>query len=284
MPANPSDKPTYEEYTDWYYREFGVDLEDGSAERWYDGVTVDGIRELAGSEFWITLPESLHAWNISFKADHEDYSIFDGTLQPNKIENKSFKSALNKSFRWNVLNNDNWPHPPERTPSTAPKSEKPDPEDKQWWFGPHNWLHDFSDIFRTRLITTYFDGIGYLAKKIEELADVITGKPPKLEFLASHHGYHAAHLGIYHQLDILDYENSDPDSVQVQLEIQLTTAIQATISKMLHRVYEDWRLNDAPPGWEWDYRDPAFSVNYLGSTLHYLEGMIVTARVQMENS
>ena len=60
----------------------------------------------------------------------------------------------------------------------------------------------------------------------------------------------------------------------------MTTAIQATISDVLHRVYEEWRLSGPPENWEWDYRDPAFSVNYLGSTLHYLEGMIVLARGQ----
>ena len=49
---------------------------------------------------------------------------------------------------------------------------------------------------------------------------------------------------------------------------------------MLHRVYEKWRLSGTPLNWEWDYRNPAFSVNYLGSTLHYLEGMIVLARDQ----
>ena len=68
--------------------------------------------------------------------------------------------------------------------------------------------------------------------------------------------------------------------MQVRLEVQVTTTIQATISEMLHRVYENWRLTGPPPDWEWDHRNPAFSVNYLGSTLHYLEGMIVMARDQ----
>ena len=283
MPSNSLDKPTYEEYPDWYYREFNLDLEDGSAERWYDIVTLYGTRELAKSPFWKALPDSLKEWDTSFVANHDD-SLFHGKPRPDQIQAKPFDAALDKSFRWNVLNNDRWPHPPARKPSTAPNSEEPDREDKRWWFGPHNWLDSFSDIFRTRIIATYFDGIGYLAKGMKALAVITTARPPELEFLASHQGYHAAHLGIYHQLDILDYENSDPVSLWVQLEIQLTTTIQATIGNMLHRVYKDWRLNDVPSGWEWDYKNPAFSVNYLGSTLHYLEGMIVATRDQMENN
>ena len=283
MPGGVSDKPsTIEGYIDWYDDEFADDLNSGSAEQWYDQVAAAGKIELEGSAFWTTLQASLHDWNLTFRAEHDDYPLFE-TPQPTQIAKKSFESILNKSFRWNVFDNDNWPNPPTRSPSTAPKSEDPDREDKQCWYGPHNWIDDFPDIFRTRLVAKYFDGVGYFAERVNGLAQQTTPAPPVFGLRASHDGYHAAHLGIYHQLNILDYENSDPVTVRAQLEIQVTTVIQATINEMLHRVYEVWRLNGAPPDWEWDHRNPAFSVNYLGSTLHYLEGMIVMARVKMEN-
>ena len=189
-----------------------------------------------------------------------------------------FRASLNKSFRWNILENDNWPDPPKKSPKRLSASEERDPHDPQLWYGPHNWLTDFPDIFRTRLTTTYFDGVGYLAERIKELAKQTTEDPPYLRLRASRDGYHAAHLRIYHLLNIFDYDNRDSLRVQVHIEIQVTTAIQATISEMLHRVYQDWRITGPPPDWEWDHNNPAFSVNYLGSTLHYLEGMIVVAR------
>ena len=136
----------------------------------------------------------------------------------------------NKAFRWNVLENAIWPAPPEKAPSSAAGVKEPDPDDMRLWFGPNNWLTDFPDIFRTRLITTYFDGVRYLAGKVKELAEQTTTPPPKLRFMASLDGYHAAHLWVYNKLETFDYDTGDIIPVQVRLEIQVTTAIQASIS------------------------------------------------------
>lgn len=278
MPNNSSDKPSYEEYVGWYSDLLGDDLEGGVAEQWYEQVTDEGTRTWEASEFWRKLRSNLEAWEARFKADNDDYFLFGATQQPKHICTKSYGSVLNKSYRRNVLQNKNWPDPPEKPPSTAPKRQEPDPEDPNWWFGPHNWLIDFPDIFRTRLTTTYFDGVGYLAERVQELAEQTTSEPPCLRLRALQDGYHAAHVLIYHDLETPDYENGSHGSVLARLEIQVTTTIQTTISEMLHRVYEDWRVNGPPPDWQWDYDNSAFQVNYLGSTLHYLEGMIVVAR------
>ena len=278
MPSNFSDQPTYEEYVGWYDDWLGDDLESGNAELWYERVTDAGAQELQASGFWQTLQKSLRTWDANFQVEHAGYSLFDAAQQPGQIHKKAFKSVLNKSFRWNVLENSNWPRPPGKSPSTASQSEELDSRDPQQWFGPHNWLADFPDIFRTRLTTNYFDGVRYLAHRIKEVAEQTTAEPPQLRLRASLEGHHAAHLWIYHQLDTHDYDYGDAVSVPARLEVQITTTIQSTISEMLHRVYEDWRVNGRPPDWEWDHRNPAFSVNYLGSTLHYLEGMIVAAR------
>ena len=285
MPRISSDKPSnIRSYTRWYEEQFSDNLYGGLAEKWYYEVTGIGLRALNKSDFWKNLQQHLHNWNVSFKAGHGGFQLYDEELQPKEIVTKSFESVLNKSLRWNVLENKKWPEPPERLPSTAPAFKHPDAEDKLWWFGPHNWLHDFPDIFRTRMVATYFDGVGYLSKEIERLAEQLTPVAPVSSLRAAHDGYHAAHLTIHHQLEIRDYENRDSVPARVSLEIQVTTSIQATIIKMLHRVYEDWRLNGVPHGWEWDHRNAAFSVNYLGSTLHYLEGMIVAAREYRETT
>ena len=278
MPSNLSDKPSYAKYTEWYEEWFHDDLSGGAAEQWYDQVTEIGIRRFEKSDFWRSLQKHFRLWETSFMAEHESYPLFGATQQPTEINKKSFESVLNKSYRWNVLNNDDWPDPPRKAPSTAPTTDKSDPYDSRLWFGPHNWLSDFPDIFRVRLTTTYFDGVGFLAERVRELAERTTSRPPCLRLLASRDGYHAAHVWTCQPLDMLDYENRDFVPVPVRLEIQVTTAIQDTISQMLHGVYEDWRLNGAPDNWEWDHESSGFAVNYLGSTLHYLEGMIVVAR------
>ena len=283
MPSDHLDKPSsIDSYLSWYSDQFSDDLSGGSAAQWYDQVTAVGVNEWSKSNFWQTLKAQIEQWNLSFAKQHDGYKLFEETPPLDEIAPKPFKSVLDKSLRWNVLNNDNWDGPPKKLVEKARADEDPDPDDPQWWYGPHNWLQTFPDIFRIRLIPTYMDGVLYLADKLKELANETTQDPPKLRFRHSNDGYHAVHLSIRHKVGFLDYDNRDPVRVKVQLEIQVTTTIQATISRLLHGVYEDWRLNDPPSNWAWNYRDPAFSVNYLGSTLHYLEGMIVAARVAME--
>ena len=273
------ERPDYETYLDWYNRRFQDDLNDGRAEQWHEQVTVKGVNDLRGSLFWTELQDQLPVWNAIFKADHDNYDLL-APDQPRDIGSKSFRSSVNKAFRWNVLNNDAWDLPPEKCPSSVPSGGDSDPEDVAYWYGPHNWIQDFPDVFRIRLVTMYFDGVRFLAEKVRELAEGTTDRLPELRYIASLDGYHAAHIWVYHPLTVLDYESRDFVSVEVRLEIQVTTTIQAAIVQMLHRVYEDWRVNGVPDAWEWDYENPAFSVNYLGSTLHYLEGMIVMARRQ----
>ena len=273
------ERPDYETYMDWYNRRFQDDLNDGHAEQWHQQVTVKGVNDLQGSLFWTRLQKELPAWNTMFKAEHDNYDLL-APDQPEDISSKSFRSSVNKAFRWNVLNNDDWGFPPAKRPSSAPSGDDLDPEDVAYWYGPHNWIQEFPDVFRIRLVTMYFDGVRFLAEKVRELAQSTTDRLPELRYIASLDGYHAVHIWVYHTLTVLDYRSRDFVTVEVCLEIQVTTVIQATIVQMLHRVYEDWRVNGAPDSWEWDYENPAFSVNYLGSTLHYLEGMMVMARQQ----
>ena len=272
------DKPTFEEYPGWYIRHFQDDLESSIVEQWYEQVTGLGLRMWEGSEFWRALQENLPQWNTTFESEHQGYSLLNTTHTAQPIQCKLFKSSLSKSFRKNIIENTNWPHPP--TELLEGMQGEVDPHDRTLWYSPDNWLTRFSDIFRTRLITTYFDGVSYLAERIYSLAEQTTPSPPQLQPRASHEGYHAVHVDVYRPIDIRDYENSDDVSVRVGLEIQVTTTIQETIGDMLHRVYDSWRMVDLPLGWEWDLGNPAFSVNYLGSVLHYLEGMIVVARDQ----
>ena len=279
------DKPTFEDYAEWYYNQVLVRLDDKGTENWYNLVTDAGCQRLQESPFWAALTCSLDDWNAAFVAEHEGYQLLESSIQPQRVAKKSFRSAVNKSFRWNVLENDLWPRPPEPPPSTAPPHlEDRFHDDPQIWFGPNNWLTDFPDVFRIRLVAAYFDGVRYLADKVETLAEQITSKPPEVEFKASRDGYHAAHIRVYHDLETLNFPQKDDVRVEVKLEIQIVTAIQDSISKMLHNVYEDWRLNGPPRDWEWDHESLAFSVNYLGHTLHYLEAMIVNARNQGRNS
>lgn len=272
-----SDKPDYDDYASWYEDRFHDDLHAGRAEHWYEMVTDSGLVRLMSAPFWNTLQDRLGLWDAEFQAEHAGYSLFGPVQQTDKIECKPFESVVNKSYRLNVLENANWPEPPERL---TPTNEEIDTDDPRYWFGPHNWLTQFPDIFRARFVTTYFDGVAYLTDAIKALAAEVTNREPEIELKASLDGYHASHIWVNYDLDTLDYDNRDALSARVRLELQVTTTIQATIINMLHSVYQHWRLTGPPRNWEWDHESPAFAINYLGSTLHYLEGMIVVARDQ----
>ena len=278
MPTNDTDKPTFEEYPDWYEQKFGDNLLGGKAEQWYEKVTTRALHVWERSPFWNRLQTTLESSDTDFKITHNGYSLFHTVPRHTQIHSKPFRSVLNKSFRWNVRENNRFDQPPRRMEKFIQVSADADPDDSYWWFGPQNWFLTFPDIFRTRIVTTYFDGVRYLADGLMGLAKNTSSRPPILQLRASQYGYFAAHVSVYHRLTIPDYEHSDPISVCVPMEIQVTTTIQETISDMLHLVYDDWRINGPPKDWEWNHKDPAFSVNYLGSTLHYLEGMIVMAR------
>ena len=273
-----NDPPTFEEYAEWYEDRFYEELYGSPVQNWYRDQTELGQMRLSDSEFWRTLLSRLESWNANYSELTGGYPLWLSEPAP-MIMTKPFDSVIHKSWRWNVLGNGNWPDPPGRPRrSTAPQDGSIDRDDKFQWFGPHNWLTDFPDIFRTRLVTTYFDGVGNLANNVEELGKSLTPTLPEIDMKASHEGYHAVHVGIYQGVLLQDYETRDHAEIEVQLEIQVMTSIHQTINQMLHQLYEDSRSNGAPENWEWDHTSPEFSVNYLGNTLHYLEGMILTAR------
>ena len=272
-------RPDAEEYPDWYLDRFGEDLSGGVIEQWYQDVTDLGLNSWKQSEFWELLQINLERWERDFRIENQGYPLLAAKI-PSEIDSKTLKSVVDKSYRWNVSENTDWPNPPysQRRPSTASYHEEPDRFDKAQWFGPANWLSDFPDIFRVRLVTTYFDGVTFLAERIKQLARRSTLRDPEVETKASLSGYHAAHVGIFHDTTLRQYENRDKVSVQVKMEIQVITAVQDMMMEMLHEVYSGWRSKRPPHQWEWDHNSTEFSVNYLSNALHYLEGMVVKAR------
>ena len=158
-----NDPPTFEEYAEWYEDRFYEELYGSPVQNWYRDQTELGQMRLSDSEFWRTLLSRLKSWNANYSELTGGYPLWLSEPAP-MIMTKPFDSVIHKSWRWNVLVNGNWPDPPGRPRrSTAPQDGSIDRDDKFQWFGPHNWLTDFPDIFRTRLVTTYFDGVGNLA-------------------------------------------------------------------------------------------------------------------------
>ena len=176
------EKRPYEEYGDWYSESFSEDPHDGKAETWYKMVADSGITQLERSDFWQVLLSRLPDWNEAYMASHQGYPLLSLEEQGKRIDPKPYESCLDKSYRWNIRENDQFPNPPAELPTNAGRngSGTDKQHDPSFWFNPGNWFYDFPDIFRTRLATVYFDGVPFLLERIEELALMKTIKPPQV--------------------------------------------------------------------------------------------------------
>jgi hypothetical protein len=189
------------------------------------------------------------------------YSLLSDQNKNLLLNIKTYESFLLKTFRKNVLENSKWPDPPE-----------------EGWCLPNNWFVLIKDIVRTTIVVKYLDGIEYIIEKITSEC-----KKNEIETIssleASDEGYYAAHLNIFFEIDIpkMDWNS---EKRKISFEIQITTQIQETIRRLLHKYYEEKRQKEKciKTNWQWNYKDDEFIVNYLGHILHYMEGMIMEIR------
>ena len=275
------DRPqSVREFQEWYFEEFNERLgeQERSLTNWYNFVCAEGAEALQKSPFWEALQEAMPRLERRYELHHGPSTLWVRELQPKEIGKKPLESAIDKSFRKNVLENKKpWPTPPSLVQSDGEEDIPKDYSDPRLWVGPRNWLTEFSDIYRVRFIANYIDGVLFLTKRISEIAEEAQIEC-SVDLKNTPHGYFASHLDIKQTITLPDFEMREDRDVKVTLEVQITTAIQSTLLEIQHELYSLSRLNPDPEVWQWEYRDAEFHVNYMGSTLHLLEGMMIKAR------
>lgn len=253
-----------EEYKKWLETQYGIGYLE-RIEKYYQKTVIDIEKNFRESDFWVLLEKNLREYNADYLM-RSGYKllIMDNYLP--SLEIKPFTSVLGKTFRRNVIDNQNWPDPP-----------------KNGWINDKNLFSQINDILRTRLIVKYLDGIDFMIEKTRELS-----KQCELHYLhprkeARDEGYYAVHQYIEIEIEIpkIDY---DTQKTKLHVEIQITTQLQETIIKMLHKYYEEKRTKKTKndDAWKWNYKDKEFTLNYLGHILHYIEGMIMEIRDKQE--
>ena len=178
---------------------------------------------------------------------------------------KPFESLFEKTYRINIVNNRQFPHPPKW-------------QRVEGWVEPDNWFERINDVVRTCFMVKYFDGVHFLGDGLKTDAERL-GLRPELAMEAREEGYYAAHLYVHYEADIIT-RNGITRKAACQIELQITTQLQDVIRKMIHSHYERRRVRQRVPAanWMWDRTSPEFATNYLGHILHYLEGIIVEIR------
>lgn len=250
-PQNPED------FTKWFESFLGYNHVDYPG--YYDMVTNKLKMSFINSRFWQTLAQELPNINDQYTMAKAAPLLTD--LKAPEIHTKPLESLLIKAYRKNVLNNSNYPDAPEGD-----------------WITPENWLTNINDILRTTIVVKYLDGVEFLLKQMAVIAEN-TGCRLDYSLEAREEGYYAAHAGVKMKMDYYDKKYT-PISHEMNIEIQVTTELQAIIKQLLHKHYERNRKQPKPANymWQWDYHCDEFASNYLGHIVHYVEGMIIELR------
>ena len=250
--------PEFEKYIDWLNEKRRCDIS-SNYETYYNAIVNTAKTYFEDTDIWKSFVENL-------KVYHDEYLLKTGyfllyEFQP-KIDIKSYNSFLLKTYRKNVLENDNWPKKP-----------------IEGWILPKNWYSEINDIIRTCIIVKYLDGMEFLIGKIKSYCEK-KNMYCRVDLEAKEEGYYAAHL--YTKVNIeIPKEDWDTRIETFQFEIQITSQLQEVIRTLLHKYYEQRRKKLKTENeivWQWDYKSDEFATNYLGHILHYLEGMIMDIR------
>lgn len=250
MPDEP--KPTLEQYVPWLSRAAGITL-DERISREYNITAIVAHQTCQKHSFFVSFDRTLADITREYGNITDAQLFYDTRVE---LVTKSFDSALNKSYRENVILNYNFPRPP-----------------TGGWLLPQGWLGAFDDIVRCRLICRYLDGPQFVAERLDVAAKT-AGLESEYKSVQHDRGYYAYHFYVKIPNELLP--------TPVTVEIQLTTQLQELVYDLTHGFYEELRIQEraAQQGdaWKWEFKTIRFKAGYLSHTLHLLEGLIAEVR------
>lgn len=257
-PQPGTDRPTWDAYPQWLTQTCHVRSLKLERDR-YELVAKKIQVDVSEAPFWNRLLSELRELDDAYFAS-TGYRLFANAESPT-LARKPWESILQKSYRKNVSENQDWPDSPEVE-----------------WLTPANWLGRINDVVRTVLVVKYLDGVDFVVKAIRNIAES-EGLGFRADLEAKDEGYYAAHTYIEIEVEIPS-TSWDTELVSIELEIQVTTQLQEVIRKLTHRDYVRRRVSErvSEVPWQWDYASEDFVPNYLGHILHYVEGMIMDVR------
>lgn len=255
---NEKKPTTIQEYGKWLKTVHGVEISDRT-ENHYDTV-VSRVREDFGKwRLWTDLLKRMQRLDQEYLAEN-GFPLWTRP-EPPEVVTKPFDSFYLKTYRKNILTNDSFPQPP-----------------PGGWILPENWFSAIDDTVRTCFVVKYLDGVEFAVAKIEAMC-VSRKIRHSSSFEAREEGYYAAHISVRRRFEI-PTQTWDTQQANIGVEIQITTQLQDTIRRLLHKYYEARRAKLASESeiWQWNYESDEFAANYLGHILHYVEGMIMDVR------
>ena len=254
--TDPTKPVNHDEYRKWAKETLKIDFSERLTEARYTA-NVAVIDDVVQASAWYRDAEAkLAAINTTYSAvNKESLWMGEPTLRLNK---KPFLSMVDKSFRMNVVENPNFPNPPEKG-----------------WVTPDNWFSRMNDTIRTTLVCRFLDAPEYACQAIKAHAGDC-GLSSHYTARGRDEGYYSHHLYIPFLVDVLTVGGTEQQAVE--LEIQVTTQLQDILKNLTHRYYSEDRSLPPNKDWKWEFRTNRFRARFLGHSLHLLEALIVDVR------
>jgi hypothetical protein len=260
------DKPlSLKEYIRWAKKNIPADFNADNSRNVFNLNLREAQNTIVKHDFVNMLNARLSQWDNNYYNRTKSHLFMN--VSEFKPEIKPYMSAVDKSFRVNVIRNENYPDPPDGG-----------------WITPNNLFESFNDGVRGTLVCKYIDGPRYVIRKLTELANQcrLTKRwyPQQKD-----EGYYAYHFYTNYHITGLIGIDGGARTADIEMEIQVTTQLQEALRGVTHGFYEKDRLQLKPKNsnWKWEYTTGHFRASYLSHTLHLLEAYIVQARDDYRN-
>jgi ppGpp synthetase/RelA/SpoT-type nucleotidyltranferase len=251
-----------DQYQDWARQTLSSDFTDPKIKRLYETNLTNIYNTIVQDNFFVFFSSQASRWEEEY--DKKTCSkLFMGSNEPRLVQ-KTYASAIEKTYRANILHNKDFPEEP-----------------KKGWVSHQNIFTKFNDLVRGRLVCRFIDGPAFIAKSIVEYAKE-NGLKYRKYSQERDDGYYAYHVYISFPAKIFDLEWNE-EEIYVEAEIQITTQLQEVLKDLTHKFYEEQRVSvdKDTSKWKWDFTSSRFKVGYLSHTLHLLESIILESREKM---
>ena len=167
-------------YKLWLKNTHGLSTDE--IEKWYGSVATRLEVDFSRSALWNELIRKLNEFDQDYFT-LTGYNLLTSYDRP-KLNIKPFESFIEKTYRKNILENENWPSEP-----------------NGGWLLPANWFSRISDILRTTFVVKYLDGVQFLVSKFESVSKTHNFHF-KVNFEGREEGYYAAHIYVRNTFEI----------------------------------------------------------------------------------
>lgn len=260
MPKALTHKPsTLDEYLEWAKANLSVDLSDRVLENLYNANLNNAVNAISESDFYKGMDAKLSEWSDEYYRDTKSQLLMDSSGLT--LLKKPYSSAVDKSFRHNILWNKSFPEEPRRG-----------------WLTPDNFFSTLNDAIRSMLVCKFIDAPNFLVSKLHRYAEEQRLRHRSYS-QERDEGYYAYHFYVKFKIELLNKELREQEK-EVDFEIQLTTQLQDILKNLTYPLYRQTRImpEEDKAKWKWDYGTNRFRAGYLSHTLHLLEAIIVELR------